>query len=205
MSTLFALDPDLRIATIFEVSGSSIKAAIMPGLEELSKLHRGRIYGIGRIGSLVKIHVGTKLLFASLRSLRLQTPEEAAAAASLHAESRVLEADLVGEGAWIEAKSSLEFARGVVSSALPMQGIFLLTDDETKHLYRSIERARPGSDKSRVSIGTYVGPRPVECQADIDRMFGLHCAILGSTGVGKSSAVASIIWSVLDGAMEKTE
>ena len=194
----FDVDTALRIGTVFEVSGSSLKAALSPGLDELSRLHRGRVYAIGRIGSLIKIHVGRRLLFGMIRALRLQTEEEAAAVAVLHAERRVLEADLIGEGQWDSAEQQLTFLRGVSTSALPMQELYLLTDEETRRVYGSVERVREGSVETRVAIGDYVGPRAVECWADIDKMFGQHCSVLGSTGSGKSSAVAAILRSVLE-------
>lgn len=198
MNAPFSIDPALKIGTIFEISGSALKAALTPGLDELSRLHRGRIYGIGQIGSLVKIHFGRKILFASVRALRLQTEEEAAAVAEVSSERRVLEADLLGEGTWIRNDERLEFTRGLSGSALPMQDVYLLTDEETRHVYGSLENNRTSTDHARVPIGTYAGPRAVTCLADIDKMFGQHCAVLGSTGSGKSSAVAAILRSVLD-------
>lgn len=198
MSEPFSIDQALKIGTVFEVSGSALKAALTPGLDELSRLHRGRVYGIGQIGSLIKIHFGRKTLFASVRALRLQTEEEAAAVAEVSSERRVLEADLLGEGTWIKTDARLDFTRGLSGSALPMQDVYLLTDDETRHVYGSLESAREGQVESRVAIGSYTGPRAVACLADIDKMFSQHCAILGSTGSGKSSAVAAILRSVLD-------
>lgn len=196
--TPFSIDDALKIGTIFEVAGSSLKAALSPSVGELTRLHRGRIYGIGQIGSLVKIHAGRRLIFASIRTLRLQTDEEAAAVAVLSSERRVLEADLLGEGVWDSGTQALDFTRGTTSGVLPVQDVYLLTDEETRHVYGSIESRNQAKVDPRVTIGTYVGPRRVECRADIDRMFGQHCAILGSTGSGKSSAVAAIIRSVLD-------
>ena len=198
MSEPFSIDQALKIGTVFEVSGSGLKAALTPGLDELSRLHRGRVYGIGQIGSLIKIHFGRKTLFASVRALRLQTEEEAAAVAEVSSERRVLEADLLGEGTWIKSDTRLDFTRGLSGSALPMQDVYLLTDDETRHVYGSLESAREGQIDSRVPIGSYTGPRAVVCLADIDKMFSQHCAILGSTGSGKSSAVAALLRSVLD-------
>lgn len=198
MSKLFEVDPTLRVGTVFEVTGSSIKAALAPGLGELSILYGGRVYSIGSIGSLIKIHVGRRLLFGMVRALRLQTEEEAAAVATFHAEHRVLEADMIGEGQWDRDKAELQFSRGLTSSALPLQDLFLLTDDETRHVYGSIEQTRLGRLDARVPLGYFVGPGSVECRADIDRMFGQHCAVLGSTGSGKSSAVSAIVHAVLE-------
>ena len=195
----FDVDPALGIGTVFEVTGNSIKAALTPGIDELSRLHRGRVYSIGTIGSLLKIHVGRRLLFGMIRTLRLQTEEEAAATATLQTERRVLEADLIGEGWWNSESGALHFVRGLSTSALPMQEIHLLTDEETAHVYGSVESERAEEEQAecRVVIGHYVGPRAVECRANIDRMFGQHCSVLGSTGAGKSSAVAAVLQSVL--------
>jgi hypothetical protein len=194
----FSLDPNLEIGTVFEVTGTSIKVALQRGLDELTRLYRGQVHTVGEIGSLVRIRFGRKLLFASVRGLRLQTEEEAAAlSAAIEAERRVLEADLIGEGFWDAGASRLDFHRGLTGSALPMQKVYLLTADEMHLVYQALEKSR-GESATFVQIGEYVGAAHIPVRADIDRMFGHHCAILGSTGAGKSSAVAAILRSVLE-------
>ena len=47
-------------------------------------------------------------------------------------------------------------------------------------------------------IGTYVGANSAVCKANMDKLFGNHCAILGSTGSGKSATVAAICHAVIE-------
>ena len=94
----FKLDPTIRLGTVFEVSGTSIKIALNREMDELTKLHRGQLYSVGTIGSMIKIHFGRKLLFAVIHALRLQTEEEASVLKVLQSERRVMDAELIGEG-----------------------------------------------------------------------------------------------------------
>ena len=200
----FRIDPDLEIGTIFEVSGSAIKIALSRDITELTRSHGGRVYDVGQIGSILKIHLGRRLIFASVRLLRLQSDEETAAL-SLSAreipgthERRVVEADLLGQGWYNVTQGTLRFSRGVSTYPLPLQAAYLITKDETEQLFQSAENAMEEASNRHVSIGTYVGGTRVQCRANIDKLFGQHCAILGSTGSGKSSAVCAIIHTVLD-------
>ena len=109
-----------------------------------------------------------------------------------------MEADLLGEGWYNSAEKKLVFIRGVSTYPLPLQAVHLITKEETEQLFQSAEEARDDGILRHVPIGTYVGATRVPCRADIDKLFGQHCAVLGSTGSGKSSAVAAIIHSVLE-------
>src|SRR5690625_4465526 len=100
---IFTLDTQLEIGSIFEVAGTSIKIALKRDITELTRSYKGRVYDIGQIGSLIKIHMGRRILFATVRLLRLQTDEEAAALTAIAGishdqEKRVIEADLLGQG-----------------------------------------------------------------------------------------------------------
>ena len=54
----FRIDPDLEIGTIFEVAGGSLKIALNRDIRELTRSHSGRVYDVGQIGSILKIHMG---------------------------------------------------------------------------------------------------------------------------------------------------
>jgi len=201
--TDFHIDKDLEIGSVFEVAGSEIKIALSKSITELTRSHSGRVYNVGQIGSLLKMHLGRKILFATVKLLRLQSDEEIAAIqANDHLvnqshDRRVIEASLLGE-AWFDTTSStLNFKRGVSLYPLPLQAVHLVTKTETEALFISAESVSGDDYDNRVDLGDYSGATRVTCRANMDKLFGQHCAILGSTGSGKSSAVAGIIHSVL--------
>ena len=202
--TDFHIDKDLEIGSVFEVAGSEIKIALSKSITELTRSHSGRVYNVGQIGSLLKMHLGRKILFATVKLLRLQSDEEIAAIqANDHLvnqshDRRVIEASLLGE-AWFDTTSStLNFKRGVSLYPLPLQTVHLVTKTETEALFTSAESISGEEYDNRLELGDYSGATRVTCRANMDKLFGKHCAILGSTGSGKSSAVAAIIHSVLD-------
>lgn len=194
----FDLDPDLQIGTVFETSGTTIKVSLRRDLTELVQTHGGTVYSVGQIGSLIKLHMGRTILFAMVRLLRLQTEEEAAAVGATDSlDRRILEADLFGEARWQKAGGTLRFDRGVRNSPLPLQSVYLVKSSETRRLYTAIEKQDGERPNRFISFGTYAGDEGVACHADIDKLFGQHFAVLGSTGSGKSTAVAAVLHAIL--------
>ena len=138
----------MEIGAVFEVTGGSIKIALSRDIKELTRSHSGRVYDVGQIGSILKIHLGRRLIFATVRLLRLQSDEETAAlsASAGHPvggqDRRVIEADLLGEGWYNSAEDKLAFTRGVSTYPLPLQAVHLITKNETEQLFESAEDAR---------------------------------------------------------------
>jgi hypothetical protein len=86
----------------------------------------------------------------------------------------------------------------VRNSPLPLQAAYLVTASETRRLYTAIEKKDAKGINRFISFGGYVGAEGVPCHADMDKLFGQHFAVLGSTGSGKSTAVAAVLHSTLD-------
>jgi uncharacterized protein len=112
-------------------------------------------------------------------------------------DSRIMDADLFGEGVWDPATSNLSFTRGVRNYPLPGQSVYLTTQEELRHIYHGAEKSLTTELSPMVRIGSYVGAEGTPCYANFDKLLGLHCAILGSTGAGKSGVVAAIVHALL--------
>jgi DNA helicase HerA-like ATPase len=191
---------ELRIGQVVEVSGTSVRVEISSKISELSRTYEGRVYPIGQIGSMVKIHYGRKLIFGIVTMLRMRSEEliEAGQPITADADQRLMEVQLLAEGHWSNSQDLLSFKRGIKTYPLPQQGVYLLTSKETAKLYQSAEGATDDSVDPLVPFATYGASASTVCRANINKMFGMHCAVLGSTGSGKSGTVAAILHSVLE-------
>jgi len=196
---MFTPSEELKIGQVVEVSGTNIKVEISDKVSELTRTFNGRVYPIGQIGSMVKIHYGRKIIFGLVTMLRMRTEEliEAGMPVAADSDQRVMEVQLLAEGSWNNIKSTLAFKRGIKTYPLPQQGVFLLTNEEISFVYRSAEGTRDDEVDPLVPFAVYSASESTACRANINKMFGMHCAVLGSTGSGKSGTVAAIIHSVL--------
>lgn len=196
---MFTPEEELKIGQVVEVSGTNIKVEISDKISELSRTFNGRVYPIGQIGSMVKIHYGRKIIFGLVTMLRMRSEEliEAGIPVTADSDQRVMEVQLLAEGSWNNTKYNLAFRRGIKTYPLPQQGVFLLTNEEISFVYRSAEGTRDDEVDPLVPFAVYSASESTACRANINKMFGMHCAVLGSTGSGKSGTVAAIIHSIL--------
>ncbi|MHB1656111.1 MAG: ATP-binding protein [Burkholderiales bacterium] len=197
----FDLVADLKIGNIVEVAGTTIRIELSGDVTELNRSYEGRVYPIGQIGSIVKVHFGRRLVFGFVTLLRMRSEEliEQGQPIPPEADQRVMEIELFAEGVWQGVNATLKFTRGVSTYPLPRQGVYLLTRDEAVDLYKSAEgQLHDEAIDPLVPFATYVGADSARCRVNIDKMFGMHCAVLGSTGSGKSGAVAALLHSVLE-------
>lgn len=201
MSEIFNARTELKFGRIIEVSGNSIRIELDNTISELVRSIDGKNYPIGQMGSVIKIHFGRKILFAFVRMLRMRSEilgEEGEVILNASDDARVLEADLFGQGTWSNTNGKLAFNRGVETYPLPSQRAYLCLTDELEAVYKAAEDyAEENTISPMVQIGNYIGGNSAVCRANIDKLFGHHFAILGSTGSGKSGTVASILHSVL--------
>lgn len=188
---------NLAIGTVIEVDGTHIVAELNPNLSELSRVYGGEVYPIGQYGSILKIHFGRRLIYGFVGRLRMKAEFDAERGipSKSSPDERVLEADLFGEGEWTNDASSnewvLRFDRGVATYPLPQQTVYLTPKAELRYIYRKTEGPS-------IHLGTHVGSADTPCFADMNELLNKHTAVLGTTGAGKSAAVAVIIHGILE-------
>jgi uncharacterized protein len=95
--------------------------------------------------------------------------------------------DLLGE---ILSGDRPKFQRGVTNYPTIGDGVELISSQELRTIY-----APSGSDQ--IDVGTLQQDRAVTAYVDIEEMLSKHFAVLGSTGVGKSTGVSLLLNEIL--------
>jgi hypothetical protein len=103
---------------------------------------------------------------------------------------KVARLDLIGELRASETGAA-RFQRGVTEYPNIGDGTFMLTEAELRLVYGA-------ADADRAHIGNLQQNPNIHVHIDIDNLVSRHFAILGATGVGKSSGVAIIFQKILD-------
>lgn len=184
----------LRIGRVIEVNGSRTIGELEATVDDLYRTHRSRKYTIGQVGSIVKVESGDILIFGVVTSLRMAEMQDGHAIGQDRSESlsaKWIEIELFGQG----SKSGLgeedfEFERGISTYPLPGQIIYLATVEELRRVY-----AKP--DRPTIRVGTVAQARGLPVHLLTDELLGKHFAVLGTTGSGKSCAIALLLHGIL--------
>ncbi|TCS25779.1 hypothetical protein EDC31_11659 [Acidomonas methanolica] len=85
------------------------------------------------------------------------------------------------------------FERGISQYPGINDEVHLVTEDDLSRIYGGI-------DVGQVVIGRLAGAESIPVRIDLDRLVTRHSAVLGSTGSGKSTTVASLLRSICQSA-----
>lgn len=175
-----------RLGTVEDVSGPSVRIKLEEGTETGLVFVRGEGYRVGQVGSFVRIPAGYSDLYGIVSQVG------AGAAPSLGESvqnfgNRWLRVELVGEGG-----RGRKFQRGI--SQYPTIGdlAHVVTESDLAAIYA------PGEKRSYVSIGHVASAESIPAYLDLNKLVTRHSALVGSTGAGKSTTVASLLNSLAE-------
>jgi hypothetical protein len=129
----------------------------------------------GQVGSQVKMAVGNSWLIANVRTMKGSDCGEVTAAI-----------DFLGEGSRGSSGTMRNFRRGVTRYPIPGDEVMPVSTDELRGVFAA-------DDSPHIEIGTVYPTEDIRGALCVDPMLSKHFAILGSTGTGKSTAVALIL------------
>jgi DNA helicase HerA-like ATPase len=134
------------------------------------------------VGRFVSIRCASSVIVAMITEVsceNLPSAEDYIAIASV---------DLLGE--ILNAADKAKFQRGVTNYPTIGDSVDLITSQELRTIY-----APTGSDQ--INVGFLQQDRSVVAYVDVEEMLSKHFAVLGSTGVGKSTGVSLLLNEIL--------
>lgn len=170
------------LGKITSVSGSSVYVELTQQVRSGLLIIEGKTHRIGQVGSFVRIPQGYNSLFGviSEASETVSKDDEI----SCFNEKRLVKVELVGESI------GYDFERGISQFPSISDQVHLVTEDDLKKIYGE-------NNKGQVVIGKLSSSDSINVSVDLDNLVNRHSAVLGSTGSGKSTSVASLIRSII--------
>ena len=171
---------------IIRVDSGTIEVEVSNDIPSAAPIINGRLYKIGQIGTFIKIPIGNITIYGIVSSVSNTPSKSEEINLKYSFGSRFLTVQLVGEKIGDD-----EFEKGV--------GTYPTINDEAhivieKDLYDIYGKKDSGS----IEIGKHSSSENLSVYADLHKLVLRHCAILGSTGSGKSNTTVSILKAVLD-------
>ncbi|MCG6117266.1 MAG: ATP-binding protein [Aquimonas sp.] len=146
----------------------------------------GEAYQVGQVGGFVRIPLGYVDLYGVISQVGAGAapgPPELAPQFG----NRWLRVELVGQG-----RRGAKFERGIAQYPSIGDWVHVVTESDLKTVYA------PGDDDSYVAVGRVASAESIRAYLDLNRLVSRHSAVVGSTGSGKSNAVAKILGVVSD-------
>lgn len=169
-------EAELTFGKVRDVDGTAVTVDV----EYLSRKLNGVEYAV-ELGAFVLIAAPKNDLIASVSAIRLIETQDHNKSTI---EKRIITCTLVGF-----LRNGLSFERGIERYPTVGSSAYLLTENALSSMF--------STTKDGVAIGERCQRGGGSEHVRVDRMFGRHTAILGTSGSGKSWTVASLIQSAM--------
>lgn len=171
-----------RIGRVQHVLGSTVTVALDAEMAGVAPLWEGRLQPVGQVGSLVRVPQGPVSLLGSVVLVGISeivgpTPP----LSTTEIGNRWLQVQLLGE-----VDSLGRFQRGVTRYPGLDDAVHFVTPETLSAVF-------PGETGYRVRLGRLAAAPEFPVTLDAARLVNRHAAIVGSTGSGKTNAVAALV------------
>lgn len=171
------------LGTVIAVAGASVTVQLTESLASGLAIIGGHTYRVGQVGSFVRIPQGYQDLYGVVS----EVGAKAAATDQVtdgRSAGRWMRVELAGEAIGVH------FERGLSQHPNIADTVHIVTEADLRRIY-----GRGGDDQ--VAIGTLSSAENILVRLSLDALVTRHSAVLGSTGSGKSTTVASLLRSIV--------
>ena len=173
------------LGKIIRVDSGTVEVEVSNDIPSAAPIINGRLYKIGQIGTFVKMPVGNITIFGIVSSVS-NTPSKAdETQVRYNFGSRFLSVQLVGEKIGDD-----DFEKGIGTYPTINDEVHLVIEKDLFDIYGK-------RDEGSIEIGKHSSSDNLAVYVDIHKLVLRHCAILGSTGSGKSNTTVSILKAIL--------
>ncbi|MCK0126815.1 ATP-binding protein [Gelidibacter sp. F2691] len=178
-----------EIGEIDSISGNSISVKLFDNIKSNMPIIDGVVYRVGQIGSFVRIPLG----FANLYGIVTQIGSVAIPEGLK--EMYYKDYDSFKNTRWINIVLAGEqvgkkFERGVTQYPTTGDKVHLVTINDLDIIYGGYEEA------NSITVGNISVSESLDAKIDLDKLISRHCAIVGSTGSGKSNSVSVLLEAI---------
>ncbi|WP_186111666.1 ATP-binding protein [Burkholderia gladioli] len=172
-----AKDPTF-LGLVTSISGPTVTVSLAESLASGIAMIEGHMYRVAQVGGFVRIPQGYQDLFGIVS-------EVGASADSPHPNGgRWMRVELAGEAL------GQNFERGLSQLPSINDAVHIVTEADLKRIYGR-------EDLNQIKIGTLASSDSIAVQLSLDALVTRHSAVLGSTGSGKSTTIASLLRSIV--------
>ena len=169
-----------RIGEVVSVNGSHALVMLDEDRPDLDRVHRPQL------GAILAVDTGTCIVLGLVSAMSVPAPSLDSGGKDL----RIIELELIGEFTKPTQKTPARFRRGVSTYPTLHDEVQLAAREELAALF-----AANGS--ASVRIGVVKQDVAIPATVSVNDLFSRHCAILGTTGAGKSCAITLMLQAVL--------
>ena len=170
-----------RIGRIVAVTGAHAMV-LLDAADDLSNAQKSP-----EIGTLLKVDVPNFVTLALISALSSPMPSHVREEQEL----RIVEVEFIGELPKDEHGRPMNFRRGISSYPALGDVVFRASQEELAKAYAC-------ETEAAIRIGHIQQDHTIPAMVKIDELLGKHFAVLGTTGTGKSCAVALILRRILE-------
>lgn len=176
------IDPTF-MGQVSSVSGASVTVKLSESLASGLAIINGHTYRVGQVGSFVRIPQGYQDLYGVVCEVGASAAPENINMGERDT-GRWMRVELAGEAI------GAQFERGLSQHPNINDNVHIVTETDLKRIYGA-----KGSDQVRV--GALSSAENIDVRLSLDALVTRPSAILGSTGSGKSTTVASLLRSIV--------